>query len=125
MHKIFLNYFYFLVFAASLASCQSIGEQKVNLTSNISNTPSKQNKTDIFYITDRGAILSETGQLTYDASRSHSLAYGVVSVIGNHSTEFGLAEPVEIGRFPRTPYAMQETPAGVRRADDEIGRAHV
>ena len=120
MHKIFLNYFYFLVFAASLASCQSIGEQKVNLASNISNTPSKQNKTDIFYITDRGAILSETGQLTYDASRSHSLAYGVVSVIGNHSTEFGLAEPVEIGRFPRTPYAMQETPAGVRRADDAI-----
>lgn len=109
-----------MISAVTIASCQSIGEQQTDLTSNISEGASKPNKVDIFYLTDRGAIFSETGKLTYDASRSHSLAYGVVSVIRNQSTEFGLIEPIEIGRFPRTPYAMQETPMGVRRADDAI-----
>ena len=109
-----------MISAVTIASCQSIGEQKTNLTSNLSEGASNPNKVDIFYVTDRGAIFSETGKLTYDASRSHSLAYGVVSVIGHQSTEFGLIEPIEIGRFPRTPYAMQETPMGVRRADDAI-----
>jgi esterase/lipase superfamily enzyme len=109
-----------MISAVTIASCQSIGEQQTDLTSNISEGASKPNKVDIFYVTDRGAIFSETGKLTYDASRSHSLAYGIVSVIRNQSTEFGLNEPIEIGRFPRTPYAMQETPMGVRRADDAI-----
>ena len=120
MHKIILKFFVALISAVTIASCQSIGEQKTNLTSNLSEGASNPNKVDIFYVTDRGAIFSETGKLTYDASRSHSLAYGVVSVIGNQSTEFGLIEPIEIGRFPRTPYAIQETPMGVRRADDAI-----
>ena len=120
MHKKVLKFFFVLISAVTIASCQSIGEQKTDLTGNISEGTSKPSKIDVFYVTDRGAILSETGKLTYDASRSHSLAYGVVSVIGNQSTEFGLIEPIEIGRFPRTPYAMQETPMGVRRADDAI-----
>ena len=79
-----------MISAVTIASCQSIGDQKTNLTSNLSEDASNPNKVDIFYVTDRGAIFSETGKLTYDASRSHSLAYGVVSVIGNQSTEFGL-----------------------------------
>ena len=120
MHKKFLKQFFVLVLVMTIASCQSIGQQKTDLTSNKSEGTSIPNKSDIFYVTDRGAIFSDTGKLTYDASRSHSLAYGVVSVFGSQSTESGIIEPVEIGRFPRTPYAMQETPMGVRRSDDAI-----
>ena len=120
MHKKFLKQFFVLVLVMTIANCQSIGQQKTDLTSNKSEGTSIPNKSDIFYVTDRGAIFSDTGKLTYDASRSHSLAYGVVSVFGSQSTESGIIEPVEIGRFPRTPYAMQETPMGVRRSDDAI-----
>ncbi|MFM9163234.1 MAG: hypothetical protein ACKOPH_09305, partial [Methylocystis sp.] len=83
MHKLIQKFFVAMISAVAIASCQSIGEQKTNLTSNLSEGASNPNKNDIFYVTDRGAVFSETGKLTYDASRSHSLAYGVVSVIGH------------------------------------------
>lgn len=75
---------------------------------------------DIFYVTNRAPIAREDGSSSYGATRSHTLAYGSVAVSGHDAAEAIVAQPVEIGQFPATPYSLERVQGGVRRAPDTV-----
>jgi esterase/lipase superfamily enzyme len=71
---------------------------------------------DVFYITNRAPETAQDGTLTYGAERSHSMAFGRVPVFGHQAETAVVGTPVELGRFPVTPYALERTKGGVHRA---------
>ncbi|MGJ0508533.1 MAG: alpha/beta hydrolase [Methylocystis sp.] len=75
---------------------------------------------DVFYVTNRAPVTHENGAHSYGAGRSHSLAFGSVTVAGHEAAEAVVAEPQEIGRFPATPYDIEPAPGGMRRASETI-----
>lgn len=79
-----------------------------------------QPKADIFYATNRAPATSATGEMTYGAERSHSLAFGSVDVFGKDADNSVIGQPTEIGRFPETPYSLEKTKKGVRRSNSEL-----
>ena len=97
----------------------------------------KSNKVDLLYVTDRDAIVDDSGALTYGSERSDSVAFGSVLVelgegIGwqelvhasqsqDRSTvlEVKVRSRREIGRFPPTPHAFSLVD-GVPVEDPEV-----
>jgi esterase/lipase superfamily enzyme len=75
---------------------------------------------EVFYVTNRAPIAGDDGTATYGHDRSHSLAFGSIAVSGHDAEGAIAAPPNELGRFPATPYAMERTPGGVRRASDTV-----
>jgi len=75
---------------------------------------------EVFYITNRAPETTQDGTLTYGAERSHSLAFGSVPVFGHEAETAVVGAPVELGRFPHTPYAVERTKGGVRRAPSVV-----
>lgn len=71
---------------------------------------------DVFYITNRAPETAQDGTSTYGAERSHSMAFGSVPVFGHEAETAVVGAPVELGRFPSSPYALERMKSGVRRA---------
>jgi esterase/lipase superfamily enzyme len=80
----------------------------------------QQSKVDIFYVTNRAPVRTESGSMLYGVDRSHSLAFGSVEVLGQEATNSIVREPSEMGRFPETPYSLEKTQNGVRRSSGEL-----
>ena len=92
----------------------------------------KKASVDLLYVTDRAPGTEEAKTLPYSAERSHSMAFGSVTV------EFGEGVPLdtlvaqstlsertvsldlklgptkELGRFPEIPYGVEPSPHGPR-----------
>ncbi len=89
---------------------------------------------DLLYVTDRAPAAAEDGGLSYGAKRSKFMSFGSVSVApvsapsnggGDGSTapanaELRVGNITELGRFPTTPYPVEATPAGMRRAPQAV-----
>ena len=89
---------------------------------------------DLLFITDRAPATSPDAPEPYTADRSRSMAFGSTTILfGEHttwdalvkqsllierstSTDLKLGPTKELGRYPRIPYAVAETPAGMTRA---------
>lgn len=78
---------------------------------------------EVFYVTDRAPLPLEDGSTSYGASRSHSLAFGSVSVWGKDASAASLSAPNEIGRFPKTPYKIEHA-NGFAQRDGSITAEH-
>ena len=64
--------------------------------------------TDILYVTNRSPLVLENGASSYSSERSHSFGFGSVQVLGADASNSVVAEPIEIGRFPETPYSLEK-----------------
>lgn len=73
---------------------------------------------EVLYLTNRAPVTLENGALSYGAERSHSLAFGTVSVAGDDAATAGVSAPTEIGRFPTAPYRLEQTNGVLRRAPE-------
>ena len=89
---------------------------------------------DLLFITDRAPATSPDEPEPYTADRSRSMAFGSTTILfGEHttwdalvkqsllverstSTDLKLGPTKELGRYPRIPYAVAVTPAGMTRA---------
>lgn len=71
---------------------------------------------EILYLTNRAPVTLENGAVSYGAGRSRSLAFGTVSVAGDEAATAGVSAPTEIGRFPSSPYRLEQTKGVLRRA---------
>jgi esterase/lipase superfamily enzyme len=71
---------------------------------------------EILYLTNRAPVALENGGIAYGAGRSHSLAFGTVSVAGDEAATESVSTPTEIGRFPNAPYRLEQTNGTLRRA---------
>ena len=67
---------------------------------------------DLLFLTDRAP--GDGGNAPYTAERSRSIAFGSATLEFGHGTALGAT--TELGRFPPIPYALVETPGGMRRA---------
>lgn len=80
-------------------------------------TPTDSNAAvDIFYVTNRAPVSLENGGFSYGAGRSHSLAFGSVSVRAANDGVASLSSPSEIGRFPETPYPIEYSKGNAQRS---------
>lgn len=99
------------------------------------NTPAESRKAslDLLYITDRAPGTEEAKTLPYSAERSHSMAFGAVTIefgegvswdtLAAQSTlskrtvplDLRLGPTTELGRFPPIAYGVEATPAGLVR----------
>ncbi len=77
---------------------------------------------EVFFITNRAPESQQDGRPTYGAERSHSMAFGVVPVFGRDAETAVVGTPVELGRFPESPYELERTKGGVRRAPSVVLR---
>lgn len=77
---------------------------------------------EVFYITNRASERLQDESLTYGADRSHSMVFGVVPVSGHEAETAVVGTPVELGRFPASPYDLERTSGGVRRAPAAIAQ---
>ena len=80
---------------------------------------------EVFFITNRAPETTQDGKPTYGAERSHSLAFGTVPVYGQEAETAVVGTPVELGRFPDSPYELERTKGGVRRAPSVVFRHKV
>jgi esterase/lipase superfamily enzyme len=93
---------------------------------------------DLLYVTDRGAATEPDAIVPYTAARSRQLSFGSTTVefgggitwrtLAAQSTarqraaaiELKLGKTTELGRFPRIPYDIVRTPAGLSRTPTVI-----
>ena len=82
---------------------------------------------DLLYVTNRALTQSPGGALAYANVRSRTMSFGSVAVAIDDRPDapgsLQVGEITPLGSFPRTPYPIRATPAGVQRAPDAV-RAH-
>jgi len=88
-------------------------------------SPPSVEPVEVFYITNRAPEITQDGHATYGAERSHSMAFGIVPVFGHEAETSVVGTPVELGRFPDSPYELERTKGGVRRAPSVVFRHKV
>ncbi|MDK1373450.1 alpha/beta hydrolase [Sinorhizobium sp. 6-70] len=82
---------------------------------------------DLLYVTDRAPAASADGELSYGAFRGHSLSFGSVTLVrdrsrfhggaaGQHDQLLRVSRTTKLGEFPQSPYPIELTPEGPRRA---------
>ncbi|WP_245181204.1 alpha/beta hydrolase [Sinorhizobium mexicanum] len=82
---------------------------------------------DILYVTDRAPTASANGEPAYSAVRGHSLSFGSVTLVpersrfhggatGQHDGSLRVSHTTKLGQFPQSPYPIELTPEGPRRA---------
>jgi esterase/lipase superfamily enzyme len=98
----------------------------------------QKSSVDLLYVTNRAPGTKEAGTLPYSADRSHSMAFGTVTIdFGegvpldamvaqstlNERTvalDLRLGPTTELGRFPEIPYGVEPVPAGLVRSPAAI-----
>jgi esterase/lipase superfamily enzyme len=71
---------------------------------------------EILYLTNRAPVTLENGAVSYGSGRSHSLAFGTVSVLGDDVATASVSTPTELGRFPNAPYQLERINGVLQRA---------
>lgn len=103
---------------AALIFCQGSSSAQTAETPDNSAPP-----VEVFFVTNRAPVALENGSSSYGASRSHSLAFGAVSVWGKDALAASVSEPVELGRFPATPYRIEHA-GGTAQREPSVTAAH-
>lgn len=105
MHKSRLNFGSMFILAVTiLVAMLTIGGSSLADDANMA----ASDVTEILYVTNRSPITLEDGEYSYAADRSHSLAFGAIHAFGRDAASSSLSAPIELGRFPDTPYPLEK-----------------
>jgi esterase/lipase superfamily enzyme len=83
----------------------------------------------LLYVTNRASVLGPDGRLAYSSDRSRSMSFGSVDIAVDRRPgqegggDLKVGAITELGAFPKSPYSLEITRAGYRRAPDAI-QAH-
>jgi esterase/lipase superfamily enzyme len=94
----------------------ALGLLPLSASSQTTEAQSAPEPIEILYLTNRAPVTLENGAPSYGAGRSHSLAFGTVTVVGDDVATAGVSVPTELGRFPSAPYRLERTNGVLRRS---------